>query len=119
MKYQIGDTVRLKSAERLREIGWCKEKASLLGSRVVVIERIDYNRFYTHVKSKEIMLYEEDFDCLTSSIEEESYSLEELDRKICEFRKYLAEVNKRNSCSVDVCFYTIDSAIGTEFRVRK
>lgn len=121
MKYKIGDTVRLKSAEELKKIGWCEERATVLGGREVFIEKIVLNKYYTHVGKYEIMLFEEDFDCVNSTVDKESYSFDELQRKIFEFKEYLEKVNNANDCCINVVFetaYGSGGRVGTELKIR-
>lgn len=114
MKYKVGDKVRLKSTEELIKLGsWTEECAQECGGKSYRIDFIGLGNYW----SDNVAFDEDSIECLIN--EDTSYTLDELQSKVDEFKEYLAEVNKRNQCSIDVWFDTHDSGIATEVKVYK
>lgn len=73
------------------------------------------------LENMRLCFFEEDFDCVNSTVDKESYSFDELQRKIFEFKEYLEKVNNANDCCINVVFetaYGSGGRVGTELKIR-
>lgn len=131
MKYKVGDKVILENEQQLRDAGCSPEDARRLRNKFgTIAEVIDDGRIYR------ILIDHEKFEpnefvvvsdlCIGMKVNDEehkdTYTFDELQHKVDEFKKYLAEVNNRNQCLIDVYFNTIDScemAINSEVSIKK
>lgn len=128
MKYKVGDKVILENEQELRDAGCSPEDALRFRNKFgTIAEVIDDGRIYKIFIDNQGFATDEfvvvsDL-CIGMKVNAEehkdTYTLDELQSKVDEFKKYLAEVNKRNQCSIDIWFSTLDSAIATEVKVHK
>ena len=130
MEYNIEYKARMKRAAELISKGYEPEVARFWENKTAVIRKLTpelceisiinepSRRIVTYVST--VFDYVEKDDAI--QLGTDSFSLEELQQKIYEFKEYLEKVNNANDCCIDVLFNTAngrDRRVGTELKIRK
>ena len=90
---------------------WPKTFASQFGSLTTKILGIDCGYIIRKQQSEiNLKINESDIESLAKeNCDGNIYTFDELCRKVADFKEYLAEVNKRNKCLVDIKFKSTDN----------
>lgn len=126
MKYKVGDVVRLKSAEELMRLGYDMSICNhIAGKNAHIINRDEEEYLMLIDDCYSVHLLEDTIERTIlkwGASKNDEYSLDGLQSRVNDFKEYLAEVNKRNECLVDVMFNTIDCcdmAINSQVTIKK
>lgn len=110
MKYKVGDTVKMKSAEELMKLGWGGDCAEDYGGKSFKIMRIDEYLYY----GESALFKEEEIECLVQTEEQpqDAYTFEELKKRVDALKEYATKLSSK--MDVGLCI-EIDIEVGSKF----
>lgn len=110
MKYKVGDTVKMKSAEELMKLGWGGDCAEDYGGKSFKIMRIDENLYY----GESALFKEGEIERLVQTEEQpqDAYTFDELKKRVDDLKEYAIKLSSKKG--VGLCI-EIDTEVSFKF----